>query len=197
MELLNYTEFPDWSWLLFQTDMQNFPINFNDCVVEVQNAYKNNYTYRQFFQRTRGFHRPGVSSPEHETIWDMLNNPTILYHFERYLVEVVDKPNLTADDRYILSYLKVLSKTDINQWDDVVQGMGACCFEFFATDPYKYCELLKDDDRRRVDNMSDQQLLGIIEQKLYGHQYDGHISRQNNRSDLLLMVQDKYKLIDI
>lgn len=186
--------FPNWSIKLFTEDLIKYPMFSKDELIKhVKKAYDDNISYRDFFLRTRDFQRPCHETIDHERLWMLMNNPNMIFYFEDYLISAIDR-ELTEDDFLIIEYLQVMDKYDVNQWDAIVQNIGACCFEFFAKEPQKYTQLLKCTDRKNYENMTDQQLLDKLDTKL---SIFGPVSRQNSRSELLDKVMQQNKLIDI
>jgi len=182
--LNDYTQeelaFPgNWPESFFFEDLKTYPVQTKQLlVVALQKALHEHQTYLEFFQVTRGFEHP--REKDHPEIWKLFDRGSLMLHFEQLFKELLDKSEHNQDERVIIAYLKALSKTPVAHWNAVVEGIGACCYEFFGKEPYLYARLIRRNNADQAEDMTDPEILEAIQIQ---------ISPKKSRSDLIQLYQ--------
>lgn len=179
--------FPNWSAKIFISDLQVYPpSNINTFYVLYGDAARINKTYLEFFHDSRGYIRPQSNDEFQVEIWKIFSQGSVMLYFEDIFIRLLSQIP-TNDDITILQYIKILSINPISQWDNILSRLGACCYEFFAKEPYLYLALLQP----KTTQLTDQQMLTKLGLTLLNKQYPGKCSRQDSRSELIKIYQLK------
>lgn len=178
-----------WSPKLFYKDLKEYPVATKRILASVMcEAMQKNMSYLEFFEKTREFKRP-----EHETqtkIWQIFNQGSIMLYFEELFLQLLQEPQMEGHT-IILAYLEVLSKSPVVQWNAIVEGIGACCYQFFAKEAPLYAHLIKRTSADQPEDMTDQELLEVLNSNLSPTAYHNKISMHDSRSAMIR----KYKAL--
>jgi len=180
----------NWSPTIFYNDLKKYPsiskLALSNGIVQ---ANLEKMSYLEFFEKTRGYSR------EHKSleVWDIFNNGMIMLYFENVFLKLSENEQYDNDDKIILMYMKALSQSHTSKWNDIVKGIGACCYQFFSKEPYLYIPLLS---RKNIDNdltlLTDMELLTKLELTLSPRKYRDKISVDDTRTQLIEAVKQKY-----
>lgn len=145
-----------WSPTIFFNDLLNFPVRSKRKLAEqVLYSTQKGMDYLEFFNTSRGHPR----EVRHPKVWEVFSRGSVMLYFEPLFLKLIEKEDLTKDDLTIVQYLDALSRTSIHQWDSVVEGAGACCWEYFSKDPQAYAKLLRRTSAVRAEELTDQELI--------------------------------------
>lgn len=149
-------------------------------------------SYLDFFEQSRGRSRPDTTDHQKE-IWKVFEQGSIMIYFEPIFLRFLEATELTREENVILEYIKVLSQVPIVRWNEVVKGIGACCYQFFGKEPDLYAHLIfrtKDDG---PESMTDDELLLAIGSKLSPTRYRDQVCLDDSRSAII----KRYKEINV
>lgn len=176
-----------WPPKLFYQDLRDYPVETKRKLAEaVHHGLQESKSYLDFFEETRGFKRPG--SEEQTEIWGIFNHGSLMLHFEPLFLKFLDEPQMEGHV-VILAYLRALSDTSIVHWNSILEGVGACCYQFFGKEPQLYAKLIDRTSADTPEEMTDQEILDAINSNLSPTVYDNKISTDDSRSTLI----QKYK----
>ena len=108
-----------------------------------------------------------------------------MLYFEPLFLRLLESPELTTDVTTLTLYLNALSQVPIAQWNSILEGIGACCYQFFAKEPFMYAPLPYRSKMDTPEEMTDQELLEAVESSLSPTPYRGKISIEDSRSQLI------------
>lgn len=185
----------NWSSKLFYKDLKESPVLSKRILSEsLENANINPVSYLIFFGQTRGYSKN--VSKIHAEIYSLFEQGSIMLYFEDYFLRLVEKDKSNSYDEIILKYIEVLSSQSIGLWDEIVAGIGACCYQFFAQEPELYAKLAYRKQTDCPENMTDFELLNIVAKgqfSLSPNKYPNKISIQDSRSELIQLYQNVSK----
>jgi len=177
----------NWSSTIFFQDLKAFPLKTKKQLAEaVLDACRKNTSYLNFFETTRG--KVKECTEYQKRLWDIFNEGSIMLYFEPFFLTSVEGGKEKKDEVLIL-YLNALSKSPISQWDEILKGIGACCYQWFAKEPEMYAHLPYRQNRDSAENMTDFELFEAINSSLSPTSYRGKVSVEDSRSKLI----EKYK----
>lgn len=183
-----------WSSTLFFNDLKEYPAKSKfDLANLVDSANKAQMTYLDFFQKSRGTERKVTD--QQKRILEIFEKGSVMLYFEFLFLRffnglVSEDTKLSKNDEILLLYIQALSSCTITQWDSIVKGIGAICFQFFAKEPDLYVELLGKPVRGdQPTDMTDQELLQKLSGTLSPTSYRGKISINDSRSELIKQYQ--------
>lgn len=175
----------NWSATIFFQDLKSNPVQSKTQLASaILEACENNTSYLDFFRNTRGFDKE--CSEYQKQLYEMFNKGSIMLYFEDLFIRLLDKQT----DVLIL-YLNALSESQIGQWDDILKGIGACCYQWFVKEPELYAHLPYRKNKDGPENMTDSELFEMIESSLSPNSYRGKVSVEDSRSKLI----EKYNSI--
>jgi len=141
---------------VFYKDLFQYPVKSKRKLGElILAANQKAIGYLDFFHLSRGFPRP----IHNQEVWDVFNRGSVMLYFEPVFLRLVEVEKLSNDDRTLLMYLDALSRTSIDQWDQIVEGIGACCYEFFINEPETYVRLIRRTNAEAAEELTDHELL--------------------------------------
>lgn len=186
--------FPNWSPVLFMRDLYMYPpTSESNLYIQFRDSLVNNTHYLSFFLDTRGYKRPSYGSDFHTRTWIAFHQGSVMMYLEPVFLKFIDLETPGADDRVLLEYIYILSENPIYKWDEIVEGIGACCYQYFVQHPYLYITLLS---RGTVSSASsippnllkDQEMLSLMGNITLGSEkYIDGISIHDNRPELVKM----------
>lgn len=177
-----------WSPQLFFEDMKNFPVSDKlTTAKKISEILKSDYvsTYLDFFEETRKKARQVTSLQK--GILEIFEKKSVMLYFEMVFLKFFNANELESDDKILLQYIDALSNVEIHQWNQIVANIGACCYQFFAKEPYLYINLMKRNTIGPIDYeyMTDQEILQKEKIKLELSDCPGRLSIYDSRSKLL------------
>ncbi len=149
----------NWSPRLFFDDLKNNPVRDKRILAQtIHNALEIPITYLKFFEITRGYPRP-VNDYQKELL-QIFNDGSVMLYFEDLFLELFLNPS--KDEKELLKYLKALSQLSISKWNQVVEGIGASSYQFFAKDPHAYAKLLHRVKDTEASELMDREILECL-----------------------------------
>lgn len=181
----------NWSPTLFLNDLKTFPVKSKKQLAnEVLESCKNNVVYLDFFEKTRGQARP--CNEIQKNLWNIFNKGCVMLYFEQVFLRLHELTEINKDDNTLLLYLNALSQSPISQWNEIVKGIGACCYQWFVKEPELYVRLPYRENVNTPENMTDKELFEAIESNLSPTSYQGKISIEDSRSKLINKYKSKF-----
>ena len=179
----------NWSSTIFFQDLKDHPLKTKRQLAEaVLNACHKNTSYLEFFENTRN--KPKECTETQKQLWTIFNQGSIMLYFEPLFLKLRLPSSIEEGKRELLIlYLNALSQSPISQWNELLKGVGACCYQWFVKEPELYAHLPYRKDRDSPENMTDFELFEAIESSLSPTSYRGKISVEDSRSQLI----EKYK----
>lgn len=172
-----------WSPKLFYQDLRDYAVSTKRLLASVMcEAMQQEMSYLEFFEKTRGFERPA-----HETqsqIWKVFNQGSIMLYFEDFFLQWLQEPTMQGHE-IIKAYLEVLSKSPVVQWNAIVEGIGACCYQYFAKEPQLYAPLIQRTSADQPEDMTDQEIMEAMNCNLSPTAYTNKISMHDSRSAMI------------
>ena len=189
-----------WSPELFYLDMKQYPVVHKTItskrIAEILRS-KENTTYLEFFEETRGYARFPNLTPFQSQVFEIFERGSIMLYFEKVFLKLIDRAP-SEEDLILFEFLKKLSGEPITDWNETVAEIGACCFQFFAKEPYSYMKLIywdkavvTGDPTTDYENMKDQELLARENITLEFSSCPGKLSIEDSRSKLLSHIKAK------
>ena len=187
----------NWSCNLFIKDIEKYP---PQSLTEMALNVKHGGDYRIFFHKTRGYPHP--LSIKDERIWNIFGSGSIMIYFENTFIYLLYKEFLSIEDVTIMRVIENLSKILVIQWDAYLSNIGCCCYEFFVKEPYSYVSVIDKLNKVVVNdpsnpggltdmnNITDFEMLAILNLKLLDVSMSGKISRSDSRTRLTDMVKE-------
>lgn len=173
----------NWPPNLFYQDLQDYPVETKrKLAVAVQSGLTESKNYLEFFEETRGFKRP--TSEEQLEIWKIFSCGSLMLYFEPLFLRLLDRPQMEGY-QVILAYLQALSETAVMYWNSILEGVGACCYQFFGKEPDLYARLITRTSADTPEEMTDQEILDAINSNLSPTAYNNKISTEDSRSALI------------
>ena len=148
-------------------------------------------SYLDFFEQSRGQPRPNTTDHQRE-IWKAFEQGSVMLYFEPIFLRYLAAPELSKEEDVILQYIKALAQVPVVRWNEIVKGLGACCYQFFGKEPELYARLVfrtKDDG---PESLTDDELLTAIGSKLSPTRYRNQVCLDDSRSALI----KRYKEVD-
>ena len=175
-----------WSPTLFYRDLKAYPVKSKTQLAElVLEGCENCTSYLEFFEKSRGI--PRKCTPEQKEVFEIFNNGSIMLYFEQIFLRLLDSPNTILN-----MYMKALSETSIDKWNEILQGLGACCHQFFAKEPESYLALLSRGKPQTPEEMTDFELFQAIQSNLSPSLCRGKVSVDDSRSALIQLYKSKF-----
>ena len=190
-----------WSPELFYLDMKNYPVVHKTItskrIAEILRS-KENTTYLEFFEETRGYARFPNLTPFQSNVFEIFERGSIMLYFEKVFLKLIDRAP-SEEDLILFEFLKKLSGQPITDWNETVAEIGACCFQFFAKEPYSYMKLITRDkavvtNDPDYENMTDQDLLTKENITLEYSACPSRLSIEDSRSNLLSRIKMKLQV---
>ena len=175
--------FPNWPVSVFQKDLQFFPISINNLHSALY-TYRD-LTYTDFFLKTRGKKHVLTKTEDQQQVWEIANKGALWLYFESLFVKLLTMETLSSPYKVLLQYLNYMSGVSVSSWDTIVGRLGVACFEYLNKEPEKYVSLLHQYDPNKEEFSTDHELLKKKDIKISVKPYEGKISRQSSRSDIL------------
>lgn len=181
----------NWSPTIFFEDLKLYPVkNKKELAEEVLESCKKSKSYLEFFEKTRGKLRP-CSEPQ-KKLWYIFSNGSVMLYFEALFLQLHEMTELNPNTNVLLLYLNALSQSPISQWDEIIKGIGACCYQWFAKEPELYTQLPYRQSRDSPEDMTDQELFDAIESSLSPTSYRGKVSVEDSRSQLIKEYRSRF-----
>jgi hypothetical protein len=178
----------NWSSTIFFQDLKAFPVKTKKQLAEaVLDACRKNTSYLDFFEITRETRRE--CTEYQEQLWTIFNEGSIMLYFEPFFLRLIN--NEVSGKEVLILYLNALSTSLIAQWDEILKGIGACCYQWFVKEPELYADLPYRKNKDSPENMTDFELFEAIESSLSPTSYRGKVSVEDSRTKLI----EKYKII--
>jgi hypothetical protein len=175
----------NWSPTIFFNDLHEYPVkNKKELAKIVLDSCQKNTNYLEFFEKSRGKPRP--CNDKQIKLWNIFSNGSVMLYFESTFLKL---HNEEYDNDILILYLNALSQTPISHWDEVLKGIGACCYQWFIKEPELYTRLPYRKNMNVPEDMTDQELFDAIESSLSPTSYRGKISVDDSRSQLI----ERYK----
>jgi hypothetical protein len=176
----------NWPSALFMKDLRDYPVESKRILVKmVQRSLHEKLDYLDFFQLSRGKARP--NSNQEKEIWDIFSQGSLMLYFESLFLELIaDRQHETREEeKIILAYLKALSQVPVPHWNQILEGIGACCYQYFGKEPWLYARLIKRKNADIPEEMTDNELLEALKEKLSPRTYQNRISLEDSRTALI------------
>lgn len=181
----------NWPPSIFFEDLKTSPVRSKSKLAELVNeANLRPMSYLDFFESSRGYPRPDLNDFKLR-VWKIFNEGSIMLYFEKLFLYLLNITEPTQYDNVLLQYAEALSRQPITQWNNIVQLIGACCYQFFAKEPELYSKLPYRKEIRGPEDMTDQELLDKLDANLSPTAYRGKISVEDSRSKLIQMYNEK------
>jgi hypothetical protein len=178
----------NWSATIFFQDLKDYPVKSKKELAEaVLDSCLNSINYLEFFRKTRDKDRP--CNELQIKLFEIFNNGSIMLYFEPLFLRLYEVNEINQDVNLFLLYLNALSQSPISKWDEILKGIGACCYQWFAKEAELYIRLPYRQSMNTPEEMTDQELFDAIESSLSPTSYRGKISIEDSRSKLI----KKYK----
>lgn len=184
----------NWSPRLFFQDLHEYPV-INEEILkrEFISAIKEETpNYLTFFKKTRGEERKNVNE-HNQKIWDSFSKEPIMLYFEEIFLLLIknDKPQDEEEIKSLMLFIDSLSYSGIEKWNEILMNTGACCYQWFAKEPFLYIKLLKRQDNLSFDNYTDSELLEYLGKTLQNFPEPNCISIADSRSKCIEMCKLK------
>ena len=184
-----------WSSKLFYSDLKTAPVQSKRILANtLEQANREPMSYLMFFEQSHGY--PKNVSDFCRELYPLFERGSIMLYFEDCFLRLLEETTPDPCDEIVLQYVRALSHRNIGQWDAIVAGIGACCYQFFAKEPELYIQLVYRTGPDCPEHMTDQELLDKIAQGQSGlspNKYNGKISIHDSRTELLRLYQDASK----
>lgn len=187
----------NWSSKLFYRDLMNhhvkseevFISEFGQVMKRITRDEENSYL--EFFEKTRGYKRE--NSERAEKIFQIFSKSNLMLYFEDVFLELVidEREGDEGRETLLIQFLNVLAEIPLSKWNEIVVNAGACCYQWFAKEPFLYMNLLTRKDKSSFDLYTDQELFQFLEQTLLNFPEEGKLSIEESRSDAIQLCKRK------
>lgn len=182
-----------WSPQIFYRDLKNHPVKSKRELAEkVLESCQNGTPYLEFFEQTRG--QPKICNEFQKQLWEIFSHGSIMLYFEASFLRLLEIRELSNQVNVLVLYLDALSKIPIHQWDQILKGLGACCYQYFIKEPELYASLPYRQKIELPEEMTDQELFDVLESSLSPTAYRGKISVEDSRSYLIEQYRSRISL---
>ncbi len=175
-----------WSPKIFYEDLMNKPVMSSEVLVasmkKLTQNIQNEPSYLNWFEETRGYKKE-VTEYQKE-LYTLFGKNSIMLYFEEIFLKML---NQTTRDELLLQYIYTLSRSQIDQWNDIVKESGACCYQWYAKEHELYLQLLKRKDDISNDNKTDQEIFKDTKYKL---EQIGQLTPNDSRSKLIDLIKN-------
>ena len=185
-----------WSPTIFYSDLRDYPVSSKRRLAELvhranqlEQKGPQRMSYLEFFELSRGEPRPNTTESQKQ-IWEIFEQGSVMLYFEPIFLRLIGRSEgLSKFDQVTLLYIKALSQAPVVQWNKILEGLGACCYQFFGKEPDLYAQLVYRTEDKSPEMMTDQEMLDAIGSKLSPTSYRGRISIDDCRSALIRRYQ--------
>ena len=176
----------NWSPTIFVDDLTLYPVDTKNTLCKnMMSAITEKWTYLEFFEKSRGYPRYHSSAQW----WKIFDNGQLMMLAEPLFLKLISGkitesyPNFITEAEFnndLQSYLTTMGNEHMNKWDGIVNGTGACCWQFFLENPTDYIFLLHR-SKANVVMKTDFEMLAEL----------GNISCQS-RAELVKIFENKF-----
>ena len=150
----------NWSPQLFFEDLKRSPAKDKKSVaLAIKSSIEVPITYLYFFESTRGY--PRALTSKQKELCELFDQGSIMLYFESLFLQMFNGKE-TKEDKGLLTYLRVLSRFPISKWNDLIEGLGACSYQYFAQDPHSYAKLLSRVKDVDPEDLMDKEILEVL-----------------------------------
>lgn len=172
----------NWSPTLFFEDLKIYPVvNKRVLINELYRACCSHVSYLEFFERTRG-HSKSISYPY---LYELFDRGSVMLYMETFFLNLLKRPNQMLNDSRLtrlFEYIEILSKNPVSKWNEILNQIGCCCYQFFVKEPELYLPVIFKSSS--IESKTDQELLSP-QGNVSPTKYQGKISIYDSRSALL------------
>jgi hypothetical protein len=180
----------NWSPKIFYNDLRNYPVkDKKELAKQILESCQKDTSYLAFFEQSRG--QPRSTNEFQLQLWGIFSRGSIMLYLESLFLHLLGIDQLTDEINVLVLYLNALSQVPIDQWDQILKGIGACCYQYFIKEPFMYAKLPHRQNIESPEDMTDQELLDAIESSLLPTAYRGKISLEDSRSYLIQQYRSK------
>lgn len=174
----------NWSPTIFFQDLKDYPVKSKKELAEaVLESCQNNINYLDFFKKTRDQEK--TCNELQAKLWEIFNKGSVMLYFEPLFLRLYEAKEINQDINLLLAYLNALSQSPVSKWDEILKGIGACCYQWFAKEAELYTHLPYRQSMNTPEEMTDQELFDAIESSLSPTSYRGKVSIEDSRSKLI------------
>lgn len=181
-----------WSPTIFYQDLKNHPVKDKKELAElVYQACRTNMPYLEFFEKSRGYSR--VVNDIEKQLWDTFERGSVMLYFEPIFLHLLQFNEMNSEYNVLIAYVDAMSRVPVNQWNPILKGIGACCYQFFAKESSLYAKLPYRTRDDIPEEMTDEELLNALDCELSPEHGHGKISIEDSRTALVQKYKSQYR----